>query len=209
MKLKKNIKKILIISGIIVFLGIIATIILINLPEKNLDNETIKVINEVEKYDYKLKETKTKRYKKMFEELKEILKAETVDEESYVSKITEMFIYDFYSLEDKTAKTDVGGVEFVYQPVLENFLINAQDTYYKYVESNIYNNRNQQLPEVDAITINSITKELFAYGDKNDENAYIVNVSWTYTDNQFSTYQKNATLVFIHDGNKLFLVELK
>ena len=208
MKLKKKTKIALIISIILIVLITIGIILITNKP-KTKEEETIKVINKVDKYGYQLKETKSKRYKKMFEELKEILQEETIDEEKYVSKITEMFIYDFYTLDDKTAKTDIGGVDFVYKDVLENFLINAQDTFYKYVESNIYNNRNQQLPEVDTITINAISNETFAYGTKNDDNAYIINVSWTYTSEDFSSYQNNAKLVFIHDENKLCLVELK
>ena len=208
MKLKKKTKIALIISIILIVLITIGIILITNKP-KTKEEETVKVINKVDKYGYQLKETKSKRYKKMFEELKEILQEETIDEEKYVSKITEMFIYDFYTLDDKTAKTDIGGVDFVYKDVLENFLINAQDTFYKYVESNIYNNRNQQLPEVDTITINAISNETFAYGTKNNDNAYIINVSWTYTSEDFSSYQNNAKLVFIHDENKLCLVELK
>ena len=208
MKLKKKTKIALIISIILIVLITIGIILITNKPKKK-EEEKVKVINKVDKNVYQLKETKSKRYKKMFEELKEILQEETIDEEKYVSKITEMFIYDFYTLDDKTAKTDIGGVDFVYKDVLENFLINAQDTFYKYVESNIYNNRNQQLPEVDTITINAISNETFAYGTKNDDNAYIINVSWTYTSEDFSSYQNNAKLVFIHDENKLCLVELK
>lgn len=168
-----------------------------------------KVINEVDKYDYQLKDNKSKKYKEMFDELKEILSEKTVDEEKYVKKISEMFIYDFYSLNDKTAKTDVGGVDFVYDKVLENFLQNAQDTYYKYIENNIYNNRKQSLPEVSDITIVNVEKKEFAYGEETDPEAFIVKASWTYTENQFSSYQKEADLVFIHDGIKLCLVELQ
>ena len=145
----------------------------------------------------------------MFGELEEILNEKTVDEEKYVNKITQMFIYDFYSLDDKAAKTDVGGVEFVYQPILENFLQNAENTYYKYVESNIYNDRKQELPEVDEVTIKSVEQESYTYNETKDEKAYKVNVSWTYTDSKYDDYQKEATLVFIHDGIKLSLVELK
>lgn len=145
----------------------------------------------------------------MFEELKKILSEENVNEEDYVKKISEMFIYDFYSLSDKTAKTDVGGVDFVYPDVLENFLLNAQNTYYKYVESNIYKNRNQSLPTVGEIEVVSAEKTPFAYGDKTDENAYKVKVKWDYTDSEFDSYQKEADLIFIHEDNKLHLVELQ
>ena len=209
MKLKKKVKLLLIAIIVILVIAITSILIIVNLPKKAEKDEPIKVINEVEKYGYQLKENKSKRYKTLFEELKEILQEETIDEQKYVSKLAEMFIYDFYSLDNKAAKTDVGGVDFVYKGALENFLINAQDTFYKYVESNIYNNRNQELPEVDAITIEEISNKQFAYEGKTDDNAFVVKASWFYTKDQFASYQKSAQLVFIHDENKLSLVELK
>ena len=209
MKLKKGVKKKIIIA-VVILLVVILGIVLLNLPKKTQEKEeVVKVVNEVEKYGYELKETKSKRYKKMFEELKEILSEEKVDEEKYVSKLTEMFIYDFYTLDDKSAKTDVGGVDFVYKEAVSNFLVNAQDTYYKYVESDLYNNRNQQLPIVDQVTIDAVTQQPYAYKTMNDDNAYEVKTTWTYTKDEFATYQNQAQLVFIHDGVKLSLVELK
>ena len=207
MKLKKTVK-------IILWIIIIAIIALIGvyIYKKQFTKEEIKeikVINEINKYGYELKENKSSKYKEMFKELKEILNKEPIEEEAYVKKIAEMFVYDFYSLNDKNAKTDIGGLEFVYGEILENFLQNAQNTYYKYVESNIYNNRKQSLPVVSNITIDSVEQKPFAYGDKTDENAYYVKASWSYTNNQFSSYQKEAILVFIHDDAKLSLVELK
>lgn len=210
MKLKKSVKRKLMLALIIIVIIVVGIVVVINLPKKENEKEVeIKVVNEVEKYGYELKENKSKKYKSLFEELKEVLSEETVDEEKYVSKITEMFIYDFYTLDDKSAKTDVGGVDFVYKDVLSNFLVNAQDTYYKYVESDIYNNRNQQLPIVDTITIDGILQQPYAYGSLNDDKAYVVKVSWTYTKEDFASYQNQAQLVFIHDDIKLSLVELK
>lgn len=207
MKLKKKAKRILltilliiiVISGVLVYLKVTS----------KAEIKEVKIINEIKKYGYKLKENKPKRYKDMFSELKEILTADKVDEEKYLKKISEMFIYDFYSLNDKVAKTDVGGVDFVYKDISENFLQNAQNTYYKYVESNIYNNRKQSLPVVADIKIENTEKNEFAYGEKTDEDAYEVKVSWSYTDDNFSDYQNEATLIFIHDDIKLSLVELQ
>lgn len=207
MKLKKKVKRLLLLI-IIVGLGLGGYYIYSKINKKEEVKE-IKVINKIDKYGYELKENKPSKYKKLFEELKEILNEENVNEENYVKKISEMFIYDFYSLSDKTAKTDVGGTDFVYKEVLENFLQNAQDTYYKYVESNVYNNRKQSLPTVSNITIDKVENTKFEYNNKYDDKAYEVDISWDYTDNQFSSYQKKATLVFIHDGDKLSLVELQ
>ena len=113
-------------------------------------------------------------------------------------------------LNDKVSKTDVGGVDFVYKEVLDNFLVNAEDTYYKYVESNIYNNRKQKLPKVSDVTIESVEQQPFAIeGGATDDKAYYVKVNWKYSDSSFETYQTGAELVFIHNDIRLDLVELQ
>ena len=209
MKLKKKVKRTIIISGIVVALVAAGSTYVYFQHNTKKEVPEVKIVSEVDKYGYKLKENKPSEYKKMFGELKELLKKEPVDEEEYAKKVSEMFIYDFYSLNDKTAKTDIGGVDFVYNGILANFLQNAQDTYYKYVESNIYNERKQSLPVVSNIEVTSVEKEAFAYGDNTDEQAYKVKVTWSYTDDKYSDYQKEAELVFIHDDIKLSLVELQ
>lgn len=210
MRLKKKYKRILIGILVIVLIAIIAFIAVKNIKNKgNKEVTEIKIVSKIDKYGYNLKENKPKAYKDMFDELKTILNADEINEEEYVKKISEMFIYDFYSLNDKIAKTDIGGVDFIYQDILENYLQNAQNTYYKYVESNIYNNRKQTLPEVTNIVVGEVVQKPFAYGEKTDEKAYEVNVTWDYTNQSFAKYQKSATLIFIHDDIKLSLVELK
>ena len=71
----------------------------------------------------------------------------------------------------------------------------------------IANSIHNKIPNIDIIyyqdTINN------PYGNKTDEESYTVDVSWTYTDDQFADYQTKATLVFIHDDIKLSLVELQ
>ena len=208
MRLKKKAKRVIVILLIIIVLLLGVLFAGDKLFGKEKTKE-VKIVNKIDKYGYSLKETKTKKYHKMFDELKKILSKDEVDEEEYVKKISEMFIYDFYSLNDKTAKTDIGGVDFVYSEALENFLLKSEDTYYKYVESNIYGNRNQSLPTVKEVEIKNVSQEVFAYGDKTDEKAYIVDAEWSYTDESFSKYQTSAKLIFIHDGDKLSLVELQ
>lgn len=208
MKLKKKVKRAIIVIVVIAIIAL-AGLYLYKSQKKPTTVKDVKVINKIEKYGYSLKENKPSTYKTLFEDLEKILNETPVDEEKYVSKISEMFVYDFYSLADKDAKTDIGGVEFVYPEILDNFLQNAQNTYYKYIESNIYNERKQSLPVVSNIQVLGVEKAPFAYGDKTDENAYKVNMAWSYTDNQFSSYQKGANLIFIHDGEKLYLVELQ
>ena len=158
----------------------------------------------------------------MFNELKNILSQDKVDKEKYAKQISKMFIYDFYSLDDKLAKTDVGGIDFVYPTMIENFMLNAESTYYKYLESNVYKNRKQKLPIVANIKIEDMTEEEFEYTklvenvDKSkvdeeeelDEKAYVVEVSWDYTSTAFDDYQKEAILTIVHKGKKLYIAEL-
>lgn len=210
MKLKKKVKRtllLILVFIIAIIVGIFGYKIISS--KNNKDIKEVKVLDKLDKYNYSLKENKPEKYKKMFKELKEILNADKVNEEEYVKKISEMFIYDFYSLEDKTAKTDVGGLDFIYKDATDTFLKTAQNTYYKYVESNIYNEREQTLPEVDEIEVREIEKKPYAYNEKTDEEAYYVPLNWSYTNTTFSSYQKEATLIFIHDNNKLSLVELQ
>lgn len=207
MKLKKKAKKILIGIVIIVALVMIILFAVRHLGQKESVKEA-RVLNKIDEYNYVLKDTKSKQYQELFKELVKILKEDPVDEEKYASKISEMFIVDFYSLNDKTAKTDIGGVDFIHPDVLVNFLENAENTFYKNVESNIYNNRNQKLPTIDTVQVDSVEKTLYEYNEKSDAEAYVVKVSWTYTEEDYSDYQNKASLVFVHEDNKLYLVEL-
>ena len=85
----------------------------------------------------------------------------------------------------------------------------AKDGLYRYVESNIYNDRKQSLPVVTNIEIVNTEQKEFKYKESSDDNAYYITMKWDYTDEAFSDYQKEATLVFIHEDEKLYLVELQ
>lgn len=207
MKLKKRTK---ITLGIIVVLVIAVVGFLIFRHFHSSGNiEEAKIISSIEEYGYSLKDNKNATYKKMFNELKDILEKEEIDYDKYASKISEMFIYDFYSLEDKVAKNDIGGVQFISPEIISNFLENAESTYYKYVESNIYGTRKQDLPMVDKVNIDSIEQEEFTAGDVTDPIAYQIKVSWNYTDDNYSDYQSSATMILMHQDKKLNIVELQ
>ena len=199
MKLKKKVKRAILI---ILLLAILSIGYLAYLKYYKTDVKTVKTIDKIKGYGYVLKASKPKEYKEMFYELKDILSKDKVDKEAYAKQISKMFIYDFYSLDDKLAKTDVGGLDFIYPTVLENFMLNAESTYYKYLESNVYKNRKQDLPVVSKIKIEDITEEEL------DEKAYVVEVSWDYTSTAFDDYQKEATLTIVHKGKKLYIAEL-
>ena len=66
----------------------------------------------------------------MFQELKDILSEDEVDEKAYLEQISKMFIMDFYTLDDKLANTDVGGIDFLHTNAKTNFLEKSEDTVY-------------------------------------------------------------------------------
>ncbi len=208
MKLKKRVKIILIILVTILTIALL-TFLACKLFFKKTAVKEAKVLNTIDEYGYVLKDNKSELYKKLFDDLTKILSKKEVDEEAYASKLAELFVADFYSLSEKTSKTDIGGVEIVHPDILSNFLENAENTYYKYVESNIYNNRKQKLPTVENVTVDGVEQEPFSYNEQIDEEAYIVTISWEYSDEEFSDYQDEAKLVFVHNDKKLYLVELK
>lgn len=206
MKLKKK-AKLTIIGVALILIIALAAVIAINFMPKKEKVKEVKVLKSIEEYGYELKDNKTKKYKELFKQLEDILREDEVNQEEYAKKVAEMFVYDFYSLEDKVAKTDVGGVDFVHPDALDNFLLNAEDTYYKYIESNIYGERKQDLPAVDTITVESITPTEFAYNKAKHE-GYEVKVNWTYTNEKFSSYQKSAVVVLIKKDIKYYVVEI-
>ena len=208
MKLKKKAKTTLIAIIVILVVAVVGIFTYKTFFSKPVIKEA-KVLKEIKNYGYVLKDNKSKKYQALFKDLAKILESDEVDYKAYASKLAEMFVVDFYSLSDKTAKTDVGGVDIVLPDILNNFLENAENTSYKYVESNIYNNRNQKLPEVNTVEVESVEKTTFTYNDTIDENAYQVKVKWDYTDSDFANYQKEATLIFVNKDKKLYLVELK
>lgn len=207
MKLKKSVKKKLIIFFVII-LSIVAIYIYLNCFDKKKKVKST-VTSEIKEYGYVVKDTQNDAYKKEFKNLEKILTGKKIDEEAYVKSISKLFIIDFYSLDDKLAKTDIGGKDFVHELELEDFLEKAQDTMYKYVENNLYGERKQTLPIVTSVEVGKVEKVGYNYKDKKDENAYQVDVTWTYKEKTGEGYQTKATLYFVHEDKKLYLVELK
>ena len=205
MKLKKKVKVILTIAIILIVAGL-GFIAYESIKPKEVKKAT--VVNEIKDYGYTLKSTRNDRYKKEFQKLKDILDKKNVLEEEYLKQISKMFIMDFYTLDDKLANTDVGGIDFVHTNAKTNFLEKSEDTVYKYVENDIYGTRNQKLPEVTDVTIDNIENIEYTIGtDFTDDNAYKIEVSIKYKEDM--DYPTKATLTFVHEDNKLSLVEVE
>lgn len=174
---------------------------------KNKNAKEIKILNTIEEYNYTLNENDSAYVSSVFEKLKEELKNEIVDEEKYATYISQMFLADFYTLNSAINKNDVGGVQFVYEDYQEDFLKSAKDTVYRYVENNIYGNRNQSLPVVSEVTITKIENKMYNSNEVTDAKAFYVTADISYKEDL--NYPKEVSLILIHNDSKLEIAVMK
>lgn len=209
---KKNKKKKVIIVLILIILIVVGVFAYTTLNKGNDKiEEKEKVVDSIKDFDYTISDTDTKLFKTKFNELKKELKKSTIDNKKYSKLVAELFIIDFFTLDNKITKNDVGGVQFVYSNYKKSFVDKARDQFYKYVKNNLNDNRNQKLPVVETIKVNSIEEinasdELTTDEFKNIDEAYKVNLSWTYKEDL--GYQTDATVIVVKDANKFSVAKL-
>ncbi len=202
-------KKKVTIFAVILVLIIAAICLVLFLGNKNKSDNTIKVESEdtIEGYDYTLDSNETKYYKQLFKELKEVLEADEVDQDKYAELVVKLFVADFYNLDNKISKNDIGGTQFVYKDFRGDFEKLAAGSMYKNVESNLDNKRKQELPEVVKVSVEKVDGEPFTYGDNTDNEAYTINFDIEYKDDL--GYQTSGTITLIHNDKKLEVAALE
>ena len=200
-KRKINVKRvaILIILLVLIIAGIVLGIS--KLTNKENNTKEVKEVASIDAYGYTLKENATKYYKKLFKELEKVLNADKVDEEKYAELVAQMFMADFFNLNNKISKNDVGGTQFVYSEYVNDFEKYAMDSVYKTVESDVYGDREQTLPEIENVTVTKVKNDSYTYGENTDDNAYIYNFEIDYKEDL--GYQTEGSLTLIHNGNKI------
>ena len=213
----KKSKKILITLIIIVILAIVG-ILLYNYFTSDEPKE-VKIIKSIPEYGYDLKENETELYKDEFDNLDKILSKKEVNYEEYAKQIAKLFIIDFYTLDNKLSKNDIGGTDFIKEDMRDNFIEEARSTFYKYLEVDS-SDRNQDLPIVseikdvkienttfvikDSKTTTSKSKKTTSKGTQVD--AYKVTISWDYKEDY--GYEKEANMIIIKEDKKLYIVEM-
>lgn len=173
--------------------------------EKKVKRE-VKVEEKIDHYGYELEDNETPYYKNLFKSLKNVLKENEVDEEKYASLVGQLFLTDFFTLENKLNKNDVGGIQFVYTDFQSDFVNFAKTEIYRYVENNIYGDRNQELPVVKEVSVLNIEQMSFDYLEKNDEKAYQIDFKIMYEEDL--GYQDIVTLVLVHNRDRLEIIKM-
>lgn len=164
--------------------------------------ETSKVVDEIEKYGYTLDNRDTKLMQDIFNELKNELDETAVDYEKYAELLSEYFIVDLYTMDNKLNKYDVGGVECIHPDHVTNYKLKVEDTLYRYLEEN--SSRKEQMPEVTNIKVDNITTSTYKYNDS-EYDAYIVELSWEYKKDL--GYDESGNITLIKIDNKLYVAE--
>ncbi|MDD3821416.1 MAG: hypothetical protein ACOXZW_01280 [Bacilli bacterium] len=205
--MRLKVKNIVILLIVVIVVTIISLFGVKILSPKEPGVEQPQVIDRIEGYDYLLAENKSALYKELFIKLKDTLEHKPINEEAYAKLIAQLFVVDFYTLNNKITKNDIGGVDFIHSEHQDNFILHARDTIYKYVKSNIYGDRKQKLPVVKTIEVSDIKQASFKYLEKEDPDAYYINLNWTY--NQDLGYDTKAEIIIVHNQNKLFIVAME
>ena len=208
-KKKRRIKVNFILSLVVIVLVFIMGYCIFDIVSSMMNKTptTIEVLEVIEGYDYELNENDSPYFEELFSELKDVLESEELDEEMYATIIGQMFITDFYSLDYAVNKNDVGGTQFVYNGYQNDFISKAKATVYNYVENNIYGDREQVLPKVKNVTLDTIVETEYEFGEiANDDSAYLATYTIEYEEDL--DYPTEVTLVLIHNDNKLEVAKM-
>ena len=201
-KMKKSFK-ILLVFVVVLILAIVG----FKLTNKKEEKQVVKVEDSLDDYGYVLNENETKYYKDLFKELKKVLNSENIDEEKYATLVGQLFLADFYNLDNKITKNDIGGIQFVYTPYQSDFSKFAVESIYHYVENSLYEKRDQELPIVTSVDITDIKQISFDYQDQTDENAWTFYYKINYEKDL--GYQSEGTMTLVHNEKKLEIVDLQ
>ena len=184
---------------IIIILLILGALVLLyyNFFSKNEKIDEVFIVDSIMDYDYTLYNNKSDLYNGNFKALKNILNSKEVNYEEYAKTISKLFVIDFYSLDDKITNTDIGGVMFIHPNIKDNFILKAEDTIYKSIESNLNGKRKQVLPKVNAVEVVDFNSE---------GNYYFVTIKIKYIKDL--EYPNEVKIVLVHEDKKLFVIEV-
>lgn len=206
MKIRR--RNILIILSLLIIILALVIVVLFVSKNQNVKDETPKtvVLDAIDEYSYTLEERDTELFKTKFEELKTVLNSEEINFEEYAKILSELYIIDLYTIDNKVNKYDIGSLEFVHPDVKDNFSLKVQETIYKYVEDNSKKSRKQVLPEVLSTEVLSSETSKYSVSDIKYD-AYVVTLKWDYVEDL--EYDTEANITLIKQDDFIYVVEQK
>lgn len=199
MKKINKVQKVIGFMMLLLIISMVVYVVLILLPNKKTNMSPDDTI----KFGYTSYKRDTKLYKDIFDSLGKVLDKEPIDYEEYAKYLSELFIIDFYTLDNKNDKNDIGGIQFIYDDLKDNFMLNASDTVYKYIK-NITSSKNRQLPVVSKINVSDISENTYKI-ENTEYSSYIVTLDWSYEKDY--GYETSTKITLIKKDDKLFIVE--
>lgn len=201
MKKNKKVLALLILIGVILF-----GYLIFRVHNDFFKKQDKTVVDSIGLYGYTLEKTDTKVYENNFKELSKILNEKTIDYEKYAEYLSKLFIVDTFTLNNKLASTDIGGIEFLHPDLKENFKENMGYNMYKNIEVNLDGKRQQELPIVKDVTVDTIKEEKVKYNNK-EYDGYKVKANIEYEKDL--GYQTEIELTLIKDDKILYIIKGK
>ena len=201
MKKNKKVLALLILIGVILF-----GYLIFRVHNDFFKKQDKTVVDSIGLYGYTLEKTDTKVYENNFKELSKILNEKTIDYEKYAEYLSKLFIVDTFTLNNKLASTDIGGTEFIHPDLKENFKENMGNNMYRNIQVNLDGKRQQELPIVKDVTIDTIKEDKVKYNDK-EYDGYIIKANIEYEKDL--GYQTEIELTIIKDDKILYIIKGK
>lgn len=185
----------------VISLGVLR--IFYNNEEEKREVNVTSVISNISDYGYTLDDRDTDYMKEVFSELENILEAEEIDYHAYAEALAKLFVIDFYTLENKINKYDIGSLEYILSSSVESFRLKAQDTIYRDVIDNTYRDRIQDLPEITNVEVVNTEDTTFTL---NDEEVDAIKVEMNYEYKEDLGYDTEGTIYLVRNDVKLEIV---
>ena len=170
-----------------------------NSNETTPHNST-KIILNLKDFGYTLDNRDSSLMQTEFETLMTNLKSSEINYEEYAKSLSKLFIIDFYTLDNKINKYDVGGLEYILSDKKEMFQNKAMDTIYKDIIDNTYNDRKQSLPIISNVNILETTEDQITLNDTPTD-CYKVKLEFSYEKDL--GYDTKATIYLVRNNEKL------
>ncbi len=184
---------------LLIVASIIATLSIFKDDEPKTKNTT-NVVSNIEKYGYTLDDRDSKYMEEEFNNLRKILSSSEIDYDAYAESLAKLFVIDFYTLNNKINKYDVGGIEYIFSDKINDFKMQAMDTIYNDIIDNTYKDRVQELPEITEVEVLDVTKDSITLNEEEKE-AYKVTMKYTYQKNL--GYDEEGTVYLVSNNKKL------
>lgn len=185
---------------LVVVIGIGVCKIFFSDQEEKKETNVSNIISNITDYGYTLDDRDTDYMKDTFEELKTILDVSEVDYHAYAEVLAKLFVIDFYTLNNKINKYDVGSLEYILSSNVDMFRQKAVDTVYRDILDNTYRDRIQDLPEITNVTVLDVTDTTYTL---NEEVVDAIKVTMNYEYRKDLGYDTEGTIYFVRNANKL------